>query len=394
MIFTCPSCHKQHRLPEGMTPPPGSATNCKNCGIRFPLDEPGKEPLVQEPPSSRSRHKRAEEEIHSTIYPQTISRPTATILDAFPELQDLPLENFLPDEIFFTGTGELYSARLNHLLVKLLVATAPLSSEKILNKDEQVYRIASGIAYFPSEIPYANGLLTWPMNYYALICTNYRLIFINLDCRLSRPNRYVFQIPYDNITGVSRGLYGSSLITITKAGQTWDFTTVNRRLATSMERFIREKSGSFNAVGTETIEPSQLCPACYRPVPKKTDSCSQCLTHYKSVVIAQKKSLLLPGLGNIYLSNRYLGMIEILGYMFTWFMAIVLVIIGIPGGIWGGGLLVMFYHLGSGFMAGKMAERGHLPVDNNPEKSTHFFGFARKYPKKTHVFTRVLQFQR
>lgn len=389
MIFTCPSCHKQHRLPEGMTPPPGSATHCKKCGLRFPLDEPEKEP-----PSNGSRHKRAEEEIHPTINPQTASRPTAAILDAFPELRELPLEKFLLDEIFFTGTGDRYSARLNHRLVKLLIATAPLSSEKVLQKDELVYRIASGIAYFPSEIPYANGLLTWPLNYYALICTNHRLIFINLDHRLSRPSRYIFQIPYDNITEVSRGLYGSSLITTTKTGQTWDFTTVNRRLASRMERFIREKSGPFNAVGAGTIAPSQLCPACYQPVAKKTAACSQCLTTYKSVGIAKKKSLLLPGSGNFYLSNRFLGTIEILGYLFTWIMAIVLVIIGIPGGIWGGGLLVMSYHLGSGFMAGKMAERGHLLVDNYPEKPTSSFGIARKFLKKTRVITRILHFQR
>ncbi len=363
MIFTCPNCHKQHRLPEGVTLPPESATHCKKCGLRFLLDvAEGDRP----PPIMPLDQKAAKEEI----------------LDAFPKLHELPTEKFLLDEIFVSKTDGRQQARLNLLLTKLLTATAPLLSEKILQKDELVYRIASGIAYFPSEILYANGLLTWPMNYYTLICTDRRLILINLDYRLSRPSRFVFQIPYDNITKVSRGLYGSSLIITTATGNKWDFTTVNRHLATSLGKFIRGKPGGFATVNTETLASSQLCPDCYQSVQKNAVSCPHCLALYKSPGTAMKKSLLLPGSGNIYLGNQYLGIIEILGYLFTWMMSIVLVIIGIPGGIVGGGLLVISYHLLAAFMAVGMARKGNLLVEKYPDKIIPSSGVVLKFLKK------------
>lgn len=339
--------------------------------------------MVQTPPPTGPMAERAvEEKISPTIDPQAVTKPAAVILDAFPELQELPPEKFLLDEIFTTSAEGSLPTHLNHLLTKLLVATAPLLSEKILQKDELVHRIASGIAYFPFEIPYANGLLTWPMNYYALICTNHRLIFINLDYRLSRPERYIFQIPYDNIVRVSRGFYGSSLITTTVAGHRWNFTTVNRRLASSLEKFIREKSGPLAAGGTETLAASQLCPACYQPVQKKIASCPHCLIPYKATGTAIKKSLFLPGTGNIYLSNQYLGIIEILGYLFTWMMTIVLVIIGIPGGILGGGLLIISYHCMAAFMVGRMAEKGNLVVNKCPDAIFPSSGAIHRFIKK------------
>lgn len=82
-----------------------------------------------------------------------------------------------------------------------------------------------------------------------------------------------------------------------------------------------------------------------------------------------KKSLLLPGTGNIYLANPYLGSIELLGYLFTWMMTTVLVIIGIPGGILGGAVLVLSYHLLAAMMAGRMARKGYLVADYIPEET-------------------------
>lgn len=362
MTFTCPHCHKQHRLPEGVTLTANSATHCKKCGKRFLLAGAIGESPVQGPPPQNI----APEETSSAPDLPAESGVTTAILDEFPQLQELAPGKFLLEEIFVSGTNNHYQTSLGHLLTQLLTATAPLLTENILQKDELVYRIARGIAYFPFEIPYANGLLTWPLNYYALVATNHRLIFINLDYRLSRPARYTFQIPYGDISRVSRGFYGSSLIVTSVAGRTWDFTTVNRRLAAGMEKFIRGQIEQLVAAGPELLAPAQLCPACYQPVPEKLASCPQCLAPYRSARVATRKSLLLPGTGNIYLSNQFLGIIEILGYLVTWMMTIILVIIGIPGGILGGGLLVLTYHLISAYMAGRMAGKGYLIAEHEP----------------------------
>jgi hypothetical protein len=387
MIVACPHCHHQHRLPEDIELPPNSAAHCKKCGKRFLLEAADERP-VQElgAPGTTNEKSAASQPSPATNLPNG-SEPTAAILDAFPELQGLPLEKFLLAEIFMPGDKNHHQTSLNRLLAKLITATAPLLSESILQRDELVCRIASGIAYFPFEIPYANGLLTWPLNYYALICTNRRLIFINLDYHLSRPTRFVFQIPYDDIARVSRGFYGSSLIVTTDSGRNWDFTTVNRRLGAGLDNFIRTQREQLHAGVQEYQAPSQLCPACYQPVPEKMISCPHCQTPYKSAKVAMKKSLVLPGTGNIYLANPYLGIIEILGYLFTWIMTIILVIIGIPGGILGGGVLVLTYHLMAALMARRIGEKGYLVINKQPEEISPSKKFARKFLKIPRRFT-------
>ncbi|HSH14232.1 MAG TPA: hypothetical protein VLA15_10795 [Desulfurivibrionaceae bacterium] len=361
MTFTCPHCQKQHSFPDGVALPPNSAAHCKRCGRRFLLNGAEPERQLQEPASEKN----AVEETSPSVDQGDGSGTDPEIILAFPELQELPPGKFLLDEIFAPGKGH---RKLDRRLAKLILATAPLLSEVVLDKDELVCRLASGIAYFPFEIPYANGLLTWPLNYYALVATNHRLIFINLDQRLSHPSRYVFQVPYGNISRVSRGFYGSSLIIHTLAGRTWDFTTVDRRLATGMEKFIREQLERLESEGEDFSPSSQLCPGCYHPVPENLASCPSCQIPYKSSRVAIKKSLLLPGTGNLYLAYPLLGIAEILGYLCTWILTISLVIIGIPGGILAGSLLVLAYPFMTAFMAGRMAGKGYLPDQHEADE--------------------------
>ncbi|NTV13379.1 MAG: hypothetical protein HGA96_05540 [Desulfobulbaceae bacterium] len=288
----------------------------------------------------------------------------AAITEAFPALGELPLESIALSDLFKPSRHGGYRNHLNGYKAKLILATAPLLIDRILAKNESVHRIASGIAYFRFEIPYANGLLTWPLNYYALVATNYRLLLLNLDYHLTRPDRYAFQIPIGEITEISRGLYGSSLIIKTTEGQVWDFTTVKRELAEELSGFIQERLTTEEANTPRADFSPQLCPACFQPVPERILSCPHCLTPYKSASYASKKSLVLPGLGAFYLSFPSLGIAEMLGYLLTWLLTIILVIIGIPGGFFGGGLLILAYHLMSAFMASQMARKGYIPEQN------------------------------
>lgn len=372
MIIVCPHCHKQHRLLEGVVPPAKSAAHCKGCGRRFIIDSPMPAPGRTRGQADAQGKSSAPQpvtaaEVTALSPPPVADDPadhaaaTAALTESFPDLAELPPEYFALPNIFTPDQRGNYRGSLNSHKAKLLQATAPLLIDRLLANGETVQRIASGIAYFRFEIPYANGLLTWPLNYYALVATNQRLLMINLDHRLTRPDRYVFQIPLAAIAEVSRGLYGTSLIIKTGEGQGWDFTTVKRALAKEMTAFIRERQGTDDQARPEIDYYPQLCPVCFQPVPERIASCPHCLTTYKSSSDASKKSLLLPGLGVIYLSFNSLGIAEMVGYLFTWLLTVILVIIGIPGGILGGGLLVLAYHLMSAFMAGQMAHKGYIP---------------------------------
>jgi len=373
MIITCPHCNKQHRLREGFVPPHNSATSCKGCGRRFLIDTSQDAQSAKQaqivgltsaivPAPDLIPENKANDDYQPASEPTDESAATAAIIDTFPGLNGLPAETLVLSGLFSPDKRGRYSGKLNQHKYKLILATAPLLIDRILTEGEKLQRITSGIAYFRFEIPYANGLLTWPLNYYALVATNHRLLFINLDYKLTRPDRYVFQVPMTDISSISRGFYGTSLIIKTESGHVWDFTTIKRALANEFSQYIQEiMLNDEEAPESETKYLPQLCPGCFQPVPEKISTCPHCLTQYKSVGKAIKKSLLFPGLGAIYLSFNSLGITEMLGYLFTWIITIILVIIGIPGGILGGGMLVLAYHLMSAFMAAKMARKGYIP---------------------------------
>ena len=70
--------------------------------------------------------------------------------------------------------------------------------------------------------------------------------------------------------------------------------------------------------------------------------------------------MILPGLGSLYLSYLPLGLMEMIGYLAVWLVAVVLVIIRVPGGLISAILLVLAYHALTGIMSCKVAGKGYL----------------------------------
>jgi hypothetical protein len=267
---------------------------------------------------------------------------------------------FALEELIVPTAAGLYQTRLNRFKCRLLLAIADLLNDRVLLPGEQVIKIARGSAYFPFEIPYANGLLTLPANYYALVCTSHRLLLINLDFACRRPARYLFQILYDEISKVSRGLVGTSLIIKIRNGRKWNFTTVKFALAREMALLIRARINGIPSGYYDGIPRRQLCPACLTPLVGGLDSCPVCRTPFKTAGEAMKRSLLLPGMGEIYLGSHFPGISILAGYLLTWLVAMVLIIVNLGGGVWGAGVLILAYHSLAGLMARRLGAKGYL----------------------------------
>jgi hypothetical protein len=383
-----------HRLPAGSLAGRKSAVRCKGCGRRFILVQGGEGGLLVLREESGVP---AGDRVQETAAPVALtelpiaageaadacgrsrpgdaaapaatgeengrdeSLPAPEILRAFPALQNIPLEHFALEELFGPPPKGGYRTRRNRLKVGLLLAVAARLDEKILLRGEMVCKIARGSAYFPFEIPYANGLLTLPANYYALIATTHRLLLINLDFRGRRPARYTFQILYDEIGKISRGLLGTSLIIKIRNGGKWNFTTVKRSLARELAAFVKARlngppSGFYDGVPRRR----QLCPACLQPLTGGLTACPSCLAPFKSAGEAMKRSLLLPGTGEIYLDHYLPGAAVLLGYLAAWLVAVVLIIVAPAGGVRGAALLLLAYHLLAGLLARRLGGKGYL----------------------------------
>ena len=280
----------------------------------------------------------------------------------FPQLTGLSPVQFDLDSIFPRRDGESCNNRRNRQIAGLLEKVAPLLVGRILQPDETVRKIAKGSAYFLFEIPYANGLLTLPSNHYALAATSHRLLFINLDWRRSQPTSTVFQVLYDEIDRVSRGVFLSSLIVKTRNGRNWNFTTVNRRLSREIVDFIRNSHAALPSGMYDGIPRPQLCPFCHVPLPDKLEKCPSCATVFKPRREATTRSLMLPGAGPIFLRYYAAGLGEMGGYLLAWLVAVAFVILEVPGGLFWGAALVLSYHACSALLAGKLAAKSYIPV--------------------------------
>jgi hypothetical protein len=72
-----------------------------------------------------------------------------------------------------------------------------------------------------------------------------------------------------------------------------------------------------------------LCPRCFAAVPGHPAECPACHAGFKSARIAAQRSLLFPGLGDLYLGHRGTAVFEMLGAAIVW---IRLVIAPLAGG--------------------------------------------------------------
>lgn len=286
--------------------------------------------------------------------------PDAEIYSSFPELAELSPGKFDYQQIFYKSGKQGYQNSDNRLNVKIIKALHEILTTKVLQNNEQVKRLARGIAYYPSEILYANGLLTMLSNYFVIVCTNERLILVNINRRTLTPTRYIYQLPYNEIAKVGRGAFLSSLIIENIHGKKWNFTTVGRRPAKSTKGFIVEKSAGQPAGSAKDNSLSQLCPACFIPLPAKITSCPHCAASFKSTKEARIRSLILPGLGSIYLSYLPLGIMEMIGYLAIWLVTVTMLIIEIPGGKMIAIIPVLIYHLCAAILAGGTGKKGYL----------------------------------
>lgn len=383
MNITCPECGKLHKLPKDHQPERKSVAKCKKCDATMIINPqtpsndqtPSESQKFDVLPTDNGDDNQEKEALSPSEEPEPESanrdinndsgKTTAKddIYTTFPEIKQLSPEKFVFKKIFSATGKKGYRTRENRLKLKIIKAVHDILSTKILQEDEQVMGLAKGIAYHSFEITYANGLLNILSNYFAIVCTNQRLLLINIDSRVNRPTRYIFQMCYDEINSVSCGPFRSSLIIKSKTGRNWNFTTIKRNLAKSLRDFIFKKSQEEPVLSPDNNSRYQLCPACYIALPDGLTSCPHCSAVFKKPKEAMLRSFVLPGLGSIYLRHLPLGIMEMAGYLIIWILAVILMILKPPGGIATAIAPVLIYHMIIGLLSLKTAKKGYI-IDN------------------------------
>lgn len=281
------------------------------------------------------------------------------LLRDYPDLKSLSSDKFSLEEIFSANKKGEYRNRKNKFKLKILKAVHTML-EKMLKDGEKVMRIGKGTAYYPAELVFGNGWLTMYYNYYAILCTNQRILLININHRIRRPTHYLFQIRYEEIKKIKRGLLSRSLIVHRMKGKRRIFMYVKGYIVKEIRQFIMDKKGSIRAAEQPHEPLENLCPSCFTPLAKRLISCPHCRAQFKKPKKAFLLSLLLPGLGDMYLGHTFLGLLELLGAVVVWAVIISLVLSGEEGALFTALFLLVFYNLLDGILAYHMGKKGYM----------------------------------
>jgi predicted Zn finger-like uncharacterized protein len=358
MKVTCTSCKTEYNIADEKIVDKEIHARCSKCGETFTINSGGESreqiKVILDSPVVENAQVQEEEIIQDT---PTISSDHPLFI-SYPELLSLSGKKFDFLEIFSPDKKGNYKNSKNKFKVKILNAI----SEKVgqlLNDDEKVLRIAKGTAYYPAEIFFGNGYLTMLYNHYAIVCSETRLVFVNVNSKVTSCTKYLFQLPYNEIKNVKKGTIFPRLIFNKKQGTRRLFNGVKRFLMKEIATFVSGKIAAAPADQTCKLM-EDLCPGCFAPLKKGLASCSGCSAVFKSPQKAALRSLLLPGLGDIYLGHKLLGSFEIIGSLVVWIIAITLLTSGEEGG-WMVALIMLLFTNGfDGIMTYFMAQKGYL----------------------------------
>lgn len=362
MQIVCPICNTQYAVAADKLPKKIFQTTCKKCGGAIRVEpSTGQDTVLNAqvdpvaafgaPPESKAGD--------ASTPPRERSAAELTLITEYPELQALSSDNLELEEIFAAGKKGNYKSRRNKLKLKLLKAVQG-NLDRMLRDDEKVMRIGKATAYHPVEIFFGNGYLTMMYNHYAIIGTSQRLILININSKVSKPTHYYFQVGYEGIRKVTTGLFGTSLVLHRHKGKRRIFTGMKRYLAKEFKEFIAGRlSPALSGQLTESAA-EDLCPSCFMPLGKNLLTCPNCKTPFKNPMSAFLRSLLLPGLGDIYLGHKLLGVVELLGSMLVWAVVIFSVLGGSQGSLIVALFLLVFYNGFDSLLTRHMAKKGYM----------------------------------
>lgn len=362
MQIVCPMCNTEYKISSDKIPEKPVQASCKKCGGKF-LVEPkvGQNVILDAQMVSDSAA--ATPPASEAEYPITQGRDPSgselALISEYPEVQDLGSDKLVLEEIFTPSKKGSYKTKRNKLNLKILKAIHG-TLDRMLQSDEQVIQLGKAMAYYPAEIIFGNGYLTMMYNYYAVVATNQRLLFINVNSKISKPTHYYFQIPYDGIKKVATGLFGTSLILSRQKGKRRIFTGMKRYMAKGFQQLIRDRQPPAKEAKSVAAIAEDLCPSCFMPLAKNLLKCPKCKAAFKKPATAFLRSLLLPGLGDIYLGHRLLGSLELLGSVVVWGIVIFSVLQGDQATLIIALIILVIYNGFDGLLTRHMARKGYM----------------------------------
>lgn len=353
MVIVCPTCNKDYKIPDDKMGKAPARARCKNCGEVMVIDPSGAVWANRaEVESTGSPHARSP---HGDLGPGI--PPDHGLFMDFPEVQGISAERVAFEEILVPNKKGGYRNRKNKFKVKILMAVSEVL-DKIIREGERVRRIGKGTAFYPVEVIFGNGWLTMMYNQYAILATNQRILLVNVNLRMKGTTHYLFQVLYEDIKKIKRGILFSSMILDRIKSKRRVLTQMKRYISKEMKEFITEQKSNVKGEPEAVLE--CICPSCFLPLEKDLTQCPSCEAAFKTAKKATLRSLLLPGSGDFYLGHRALGALELLGSLTVWTYALLLIYGGQKDGLFVAMVVLLFYNCTDAIVTYFMAKKGYM----------------------------------
>ena len=205
--------------------------------------------------------------------------------------------------------------RLSKRKLKILKAIDP-TVIKMLKDGENVYYMTDGIRTSSLENLFI-GWVAYYYNYMAFVFTSERVILIHLKSKRKK-GAYVGEIKYTDIKSIHSSFLGNFTLKFHN-NKNILFRKVPRKDRKFLKEFLNPILGQAKS-NADTAIPGirNLCPGCFTHLADYPSLCPNCSCKLKSPVVAGCLSLILPGMGDIYLGSKILGFIELIIMIIIW----------------------------------------------------------------------------
>ncbi len=224
------------------------------------------------------------------------------------------------EQMFPEREGMMARARVRAKL-KLLKQLLPGLRSALLEGEELRY-VARGYILHWWEQVFAGGGVAYYTNITCVVLTDRRLLLVNTNSR-GRQQHYRNQIPYTEINDVKMRSFSAAAKLNLKDGSTLTMGGFRGADRKQMRQRIPELVGQMPAGAPRLSHSLQyVCPRCSALYTELTPVCTACRTPFKNAKKAALLSLVLPGLGDLYLGHRLFGVSELFGSIVEWVILI------------------------------------------------------------------------
>jgi hypothetical protein len=231
--------------------------------------------------------------------------------DARRELEaKLPAGLNVDFDSFFPRLTGLGVKRQNNRRLDVLARVAPVLGGA-LEEGERVQWATEGTVNLWWEQMFM-GAWAFLINRTAVVLTDKRLLLIHMSGK--RPESFVNQVQRSAIRSVG-GLFS---ITIALGRGKISLSGIPGHGKKGLKTLLPKNAGAAGGI-------EHLCSSCYAAHASHQETCDRCGTRFKSPKTAALRSMLLPGLGDFYLGHRGLAVLEMIGAVFTWLIAALLI---------------------------------------------------------------------